>query len=591
VSRRTAPLLAVVLSVVAGSLGGCVSLPDSGPVRSVTVTDTGDGDTLVDYTPPGPGRSGGRDQLVAGFLTAMTATPLSTRVAREFLAPSARRDWDPERGTVSYGSQQVVRRPDGVMRLELRDVVELDGRGSWLGDPTSGRGHDYRLRLVRRAGQWRISNPPDRLLVPRTHFASQYHQFQLYFFDESARVLVPEPVFVPRGRQAPTLLMAALLKGPEPALRDVVTTFLPAGTRLDGPSVPVSRSGTAVVPLGRAVLHLDTARRRRLFAQVAWTLGQLPGVERIEITVDGRPVAPGGRRTVLGVDEWSEFDPAVVWAATDPYGLRNGRVVTLHSGKEEQVSGPLGGVSLGLRSVAVDLLAQRIAGVRSDGRQVVESDRDGVPGRTPTNADVRTLYVGTDVLRPTYDLYGQLWIVDRTSTGAQLLVIGTGSSTKTVFAPGLTGRRVGRFVLSRDGTRLVTEVRTAGRDELFVARVRRDEKGRVLGVGAARRLAIDAPGGRIQDLAWRGPAALAVLVRPTATTSRLLAVELDGSSEPEQDLDVDLFAGRAVHLVSSAGRAPLLVGGADGRFFGLSQGAHWKRVQIKAGLRALTYPG
>lgn len=585
-------LLAALLALTAGAVSGCVSLPDEGAVRSVAVTDTGDGETLVDYTPPGPERGSSRGRLVEGFLTSMTATPLSTRVARQFLAAPDGRGWQPERGTVSYGSQQLVRGRGDRVTLQLRDVVELDARGAWLGDPTAGRGHDYRLRLVRQGGEWRISNPPDRLLVPRPHFTSQYQQFQLYFFDESARVLVPEPVFVPRGRQTPTLLVAALLKGPEPELRDVVRTFLPGGTRLSGLSVPVSRSGTAEVPLGREVLDTGADQRKQLFAQVAWTLGQLPGVERVEITVDGVPVSPGGgARDDVGVDDWSEFDPAVVWAATDPYGLRDGRVVTLRAGREEQVSGPLGGVSLGLRSVAVDLLAQRIAGVRADGRRVVESDRDGVPGKRPTIADVRTVYVGTDVLRPAYDLYGQLWVVDRTATGAHLSVISSGAAPQTVSAPGLTGRRIQRFLLSRDGTRLVTEVQSAGHDELFVARVQRDSSGRVLGVGAVRRLSVTAPGGRIQDVAWRGPAALAVLVRPTPDTSRLVAAELDGSSDRNQDLDVDLFAGRAVRLVSSAGRAPLVVGSADGRFYELSQGAHWRRVPIKAGLRALTYPG
>lgn len=590
--RRPTLLLAVLLSWAVGALGGCVSLPDEGVVRSVTVSDTGDGETLVDYTPPGPERGSGRSRLVDSFLTSLTATPLSTRVAREFLAAPDGPGWQPERGTVSYGSQQLVKGPGGGLTLQLRDVVELDGRGAWLGDPTGGRGRDYRLRLVREAGQWRISNPPDRLLVPRAHFRSQYQQFQLYFFDETARVLVPEPVFLPRGRQTPTLLVAALLKGPEPELRDAVQTFLPSDAHLDQLAVPVSRSGIADVPLGREVLDLDPDRLRRLFAQVAWTLGQLPTVERVAITVDGTPVsADGSSRDDVGVDEWSEFDPAVVWAATDPYGLRDGRVVTLRGGREEQVSGPLGGVSLGLRSVAVDLLAQRIAGVRADGRRVVESDRDGVPGERPTAADVRTVYVGTDVLRPAYDLYGQLWLVDRAATGARLLVIGPRTSTRTVSAPGLTGRRVNRFVLSRDGTRLVTEVDREGGEMLFVARIRRDQRGRVLGVGAARRLTIDAPGERIEDVAWRGPAALAVLVRPTPDTSRLLAVEVDGSSNREQDLDVDLFAGRAVHLVSSAGGAPLFVGTVDGRFFGLSQGSHWKQVPMRAGLRALTYPG
>jgi len=581
-------LVAVALVVTAGlGISGCVSLPDGGAVRSVTVNDSGDGETLVDYIPAGPSRDSGPVHLVSSFLTSMTATPLSTRVAREFLTASSARRWTPERGTISYGSQQLVRGPGHRVTLRLRDVVELDSRGAWLGDPTSGRGHDFTLRLVREDGQWRISDPPDRLLVPRAHFDSQYQQLLLYFFDEAARVLVPEPVFVPRGREAPTLLVEGLLKGPEPYLGRVEETFLPAGAGLVG-TVSVSRSGTATVPMSGEVLDVDGRRRDLMFAQLAWTLGQVPGMERVRVTVDGARVTGGD----FGVDDWSKYDPAVVWASSEVFGLRAGRVVTFTDDTEEKVSGPLGGLSLGLRSVAVDLLAQRVAGVRADGGRVVESDRDGVPGRDPTRADVRTVYRGTDVLRPAYDLHGQLWLVDRTSVGARLLVVRAGTA-RAVSAPGVTGMRVSRFVLSRDGTRLVIQVRRAGRDELFVSRVQRDARGRVLGLGASRRLVVDGPPGRVEDVAWRSPASLAVLVRPSADSSRLLVVEVDGSSDPEQNLDVDLFAGRAERLVSSAA-APtrLLIGTRAGRFYSLSASGQWLPVaRIKPGLQALTYAG
>jgi hypothetical protein len=573
------------------SVSGCVSLPDGGAVRSVSVTDTGDGETLVDYTPAGPEPGSTPVPLVDRFLTAMTATPLNTRVAREFLTSSSGRSWVPDRGTVSYGSQQLVKGPGDVVTLRLRDVVELDSRGAWLGDPTGGRGHTYRLRLVREDGEWRISNPPHRLLVPRTHFESQYQQLLLYFFDPSGRVLVPEPVFVPRGRQTPTLLITGLLKGPEPYLRRVERTFLPAGAHLDGLSVPVSREGTAEVPMSREVLGVDERQRNLLFAQVAWTLSQVPGVERVRITVDGTPVGLGGSRESFGVDEWSEFDPAVLWASANPYALRRGRVVSFNRDAEERVSGPLGGLSLGLRSIAVDLLAQRIAGVRADRRVVVESDRDGVPGQLPTRSDVRTVYVGTDVLRPAYDLHGQLWLVDRTAVGARLSVVRSGVA-RTVEAPGLTGREVTRFVLSRDGTRLVTQVRDGGRDELYVARVEREQNGEVIGLGVPQKLVVDATPARIQDVAWRSPATVAVLARTSPASSRLVLVEVDGSSNTEENLDVDVFSGRAVRLVSSpASRTPLLLGTTGGRFYTLSPGGHWTPARIRAGLRAFTYVG
>ena len=586
------PALVLVALLLAMAATGCVGLPSSGPVRSVAVQDNGGSDTLVDYTPPGPTPGSAPIPLVDDFLTSMTATPLNTYVARQYLTAGSSRSWVPEQGTVVYGSQQMVSEPGGRVTLELRDVVELDGRGTWLGDPTGGKGRNYRLHLVREGGEWRLNRPPDRLLIPRTHFDTQYQQRLLYFFDQSAQVLVPEPVYVPRGRQAPTLLLASLLQGPEPDLRRTERTFFPRGTRLDGISVPVSRNGTAEVPLSDHVLDAGNTAEKLLFAQIAWTLGQLPGVQRVRVTVGGTPVDPPGLREDVGVDDLSEFDPSVAWASTALFGLRDGRVVTSSTTGEERVTGPAGTLRLGLRSLAVDLLAQHIAGVGSDGRRVLESDRDGVPGRPARRSDVRTVYRGTDVLRPAYDLYGRLWLVDDTRTGARLSVVRAGTA-RPVVAPGVTGAQVDRVTLSRDGTRLVTQVHRDGHDRVLVSRVERDTRGRVTRVGPAHPLPLRGAAGPIVDVAWQGPATLAVLLRQGPTTSQVLLVKVDGSSTPTSlEADAELFDGRATGLVASpAPGTPLLLRTADGRLLGLSRTGRWARTAIEPGLGAATFVG
>ncbi len=191
-------LLVALLAAVSLDLGAaaCVRLPQGGPVRSVAAQDDAGDESLYDFTPPGPLPGAERVPLVDNFLTSMTATPLSTYVAREFLTASSSRSWVPERGTVVYGTQQIVNGPEGTVVLRLRDVVELDSRGTWRGDPTHGRGRDYRLRLVKEDGEWRIQNPPDRLFIPRAHFDAHYEQYLLYFPEQSGQVLVPEPVYV-----------------------------------------------------------------------------------------------------------------------------------------------------------------------------------------------------------------------------------------------------------------------------------------------------------------------------------------------------------------------------------------------------------
>jgi hypothetical protein len=592
--RGARPALLALLLVLGLTLSACVSLPRSGSVSSVAVTGSGDGDALVDYAPAGPTPGSAPVPLVQNFLDAMTATPLTTSVARQFLTAATSRSWDPEKGTISYGTAQLARGRGDSVDLLLRDVTELDARGTWLGDPTGGRGHDVRLRLVKERGEWRISRLPDRLLVPRTHFETQYQQLLLYYFDRSGQVLVPEPVFLPRGRQAATLLVAGLLKGPEPYLAGVEQTFFPRGAALDGLSVPVSHDGTAEVPLDAGVLDLSASARRRLLGQLAWTLAQIPGVARLRVTVDGTPLDLPGSREDLSVDASSEFDPSVGYASADTFGLRAGRVVTLDENGEEPISGPAGGLDLGLRSIAVDLLAQRVAGVTGDGRTVLESDRDGVPGRGPLRSDVRTVLAGgADLARPVYDRSGQLWVLDRTASGARLSVIrssSTASTATTVRAPGISGADVRHLLVSRDGTRLVALVRRGARGVVLLARVERDARGRVLKVVDTRRLPVGGSG-TIRDVSWRTPSSVAVL-RTRGGRSQLVVAEVDGSSGATASSGTDPLAKVAHRVVSSSSRrSPLFLATPDGRYHRLTGTGAWRTVDLEPGLQALTFVG
>lgn len=583
-------LLAVALDLAAS---GCVSLPRAGSVHSATVQENADGDSLIDYTPAGPERGVGPVPLVDNFLTAMKATPLNTYVAREYLTAGSSRSWVPERGTVIYGGQQVLSASGHAVTLRLRHVVELDDRGTWRGDPTSGRGHDYRLHLVKENGQWRIDHPPNRLIIPRTHFDSQYQQYLLYFFDTSAQQLVAEPVYVPRGRQAPTVLVADLLKGPRSTVRHTERTFFPKGSALDGISVPVSRTGTAEVPLSNQVLDVDDDQLNLVFAQLAWTLGQVPGVKRMRVTVDGTPIELPGSRAGVDVDGWTEFDPSIAYASTALFGLRSGRVIRVTGDKEQRTTGPLGALTLGVRSIGVDFLLQHVAAVTSDGRRVLEAKRDGVPGRPATRNDTRTVDAnGTDLLRPAYDVFGHLWIVDRSASGARLSVVRSGRA-RALQAPGLTGADVERFALSRDGTRLAVQVLRHGHAQVLVARVQRDSRGRVLRVDRPRRLSVDGGPGRVRDIAWRSAASLAVLVGPTADESRIEVVKVDGSSSAT-DLSTapELFRAHATRLVTSAAPGtPLLVDTPGDKLSVLSRSGRWVPSSVRSGLKAPVFAG
>jgi len=586
---RATALVAVLL--VLGSLSGCVSLPRAGAVHTAPQSSRVDDDGALDYTPGGPKPGATPGNIVENFLVAMTATPVNTSVARQYLTDAGSRTWVPERGTLVYGSKDV--QVSGAHALvRLGDTVRLDGRGHWLGDTSGGTGSTLDLHMVKEAGQWRITDPPDALVIPRTHFESTFTQYNLYFFDKTSQVLVPEPVYVPRGAQAPTVLVSGLLAGPSRDLLGVERSYLPARTTLDDLSVPVARDGTAVVPVTDQVLDLDDDRLSLAFAQLAWTLGQIPGIERMRVTVDGSPLDLPGEGSDVAVGSWTEFDPAVAWASQTLFGLREGRVVSESGGHESPTSGAFGALALGVTTFAVDLQAEHVAAVTDGGARVRVATRDSTGSEPPTAASATSVYAGTDVLRPVYDVSGQLWLLDRTRSGARVVVVGR-AGARALTVPGVTGQSVSAFTVSRDGTRLVAALRGTTTDRLVLARVQRQGDGAVRRVGAAHTLPLaDAPA-RVTDLAWRTAGSLAALTEPAADVAQVVVAPVDGSADTG-DLagDAQPFREHASGLVTAPTLgSPLYLATDAGRVYTLTTSGRWATAGIDDGLFTPTFPG
>ena len=68
----------------------------------------------------------------------------------------------------------------------------------------------------------------------------------------------------------------------------------------------------------------------RAVDQLAWTLRQVPGIDRVRITVAGAPVPLPGGRIDAPVTSGAEFDAGGP-AAAELWGLRGERVVDLSS--------------------------------------------------------------------------------------------------------------------------------------------------------------------------------------------------------------------------------------------------------------------
>ncbi len=589
--RRVRRLLArAALGLAALALtAGCVGLPSQGPVQTEPIQEQVEDEAPVDFTPGGPQPGAAPVEIVRGFLVAMQATPISTSVARRFLTSESSDSWVPERGTLVYDDE--LRRMRGTdVRLDLSDVVRLDGRGAWLG---GGGSRTFTVDMALEKGEWRISDPPNRLIIPTSHFETRFAQRYLYFFDKSAQVLVPEPVYVPTGAQASTFLVAGLLRGPEQRLLGVERTFIPARTRLDDISVPVGRDGTVEVPLSDEVLDVDQSQLSLIYAQLAWTLRQVPGVDRLRITVDGSPLDLPGAGSDLAVTDWSEFDPALSWASEALFGVRQGRVTVRTGSQERRVSGPFGVLDLEPQRIGVDLAGEEVAATTPQGRVLVGSV-NSESGTEPAPEDVEAVYQGgTDLLAPVWDLSRRLWVLDRTEDGAELTVIGP-SGARTLAVPGLTGRDVRALTLSRDGTRLAAVVSVADGQRVVLARVLRNPDGRVRRVQRAWEVALGgAEVGTVRDVAWRSPGTLAVLVAPYSGASQVLVAKVDGSStSTEASGGAEIFRGDARTVVASPQTdAPLYLTTNTQQLFSLAASGRWVSAGIREGLRGPTFVG
>jgi len=570
----------------------CVGLPQSGSVR----TDPGEqpvseGDGAFEFTPSGPRPGSTPLKIVEDFLLSMQASPQSTAVARKYLTEEGGSGWFPEKATMVYGSRLVTGDRQS-FDVDLGETVQLDDRGTWLGRVGGPQGVTYTLRLVREGGEWRISNPPDALIIPRSHFESRFQQFFAYFFDPTGRVLVPQPTYLPRGDQAATLLVRRLLHGPDPKLRGVLRTFIPGGTEYVL-SVPVSTEGVAEVSLSEEVLQLDRDDLEMALAQLAWTLRQVTGVESMRVLVDGAPLDIPGEGSPQRVASWPEYDPAVLGATQELFGLREGAVVALSSSARE-VAGRFGGAEYALRDVAVDLDGDTAAAVTEDGTTVVQVPRGPADGDPPPPDETEVLLDGgSDLLRPVWDAFGQVWLLDRTTDGAVLSVVRDGELA-TVDAPGLSGQDVASFDVSRDGSRVVAVVPGRSGDELRISRVLRGENGRVRGLTNSDDLPLPQEGvDEIRDIAWRSSASLAVLTGPSPESSQVLLALVDGSiADSSADAMAEIFRQRAVRVVSSPTTGSVMyLADEAGRLYEQAGDGEWVESTVRAELRAPGYAG
>ena len=505
--RRTAGVALALLGCLLAT--GCVGLPESGPIVETVPTEVLEQPeaAAIDAVPPQAGASA--LAIVDGFLAAMTAYPVQTSVARQFLAQEAQTSWNPDVATITYADVTTPSAGGAGVSVMLSEPESLDAQGGWAG-PLAEDERVLTFQMVIEDGEYRIREAPDALIVPASWFAQRFRQVSLYFFDRTAQILVPEPVFVPRGEQLATTLIEGLLAGPGEDLAGIARSFLPLGLSV-GLSVPVTADGIAEISLVGDAGSQNPEVVEKILAQLSWTLRQEPSIRAVRLTIGDEQVRLPGGVSAYGVDDALDYDPTGYQASRLLYGLEDGRLVSGEPDALSPADGPLGTEDYGLRSVSVNLPATSAAGVSSDGTAVLLAPVRAVPGDDGVGRVEQVVSGATDLLPAAWDFTDRLWLVDRTAEGARVSFREDGV-LKALVVPGVTGENVRSFLVSRDATRFVAVVRTGGVDRLQVGRIQVDFQGRVLRAVDTRTISLqDTEPLRVTDIGWTSATSVALL--------------------------------------------------------------------------------
>jgi hypothetical protein len=592
VTTSTRVLGALAALVATATLTSCVQVPDAGPV----VVERPRGHTIVDQTiytnPPPPAPGATRQDIVTGFLDAMTATPFRPAPATAFLTTQAQTRWHPARQVLVYGRQGVPTISHGVVQLGLRHADRVGPDGQWLGAVSPAEA-TLSFTMEKESGEWRIAHAPNAFVLPQSYYLAQFNQdASLYFFDPTGRILVPEPVHVPQGSQLVPSLVQYLVHGPRPGLRDVERSFLPPGldptqsVRISGDTAQISLGGTDPGPLSQRVVRL-------MLAQLTYTLRQDTTITAFTLTIAGRPVTfAGGSRFRTDSDAFDHFDPAGS-ASSQAYALRKGRLVSGRLNQLTAVNGPFGATDTGIGSFAVNLDDSMVAGVAPGGLLLgrVRDDNLGQKG----SGRYATVLTGTGLLRPSWDFANRLWTVQDGPGGAVIRYVAATSGQGTprrLRVPGISGTDVKRFLVSRDGSRMIAVIGGADSDRIVVSRLRYDATGRALGGTRATSIPWSSHTQRIRDIGWTTPTTIAVLdqLNPVQAERRILRV--DGSTPPSQAQPSRIPGVVRGLMTSPAGStqppyAVLRTGG----LYDISQVESTRPTPIERRLRHLTYAG
>ena len=410
--------LGAVLSV-AVLVSSCASLPNSSEPQSLKRLDN-----PSSQQDSGP-ISGREPDLLLRDFYANSANPLKQYAqARNYLTPDANNQWKP-------GPETVIIDRIGMSRNSTAgaDHVSYTVTGTIVGTLGEGgaynpRNEDYRavVTLERRDGEWRIGELPNQAIIERTELRNRYIPRDLYFFDPTGNTLVPDRRWMFAGTNTQdTALISLLLAGPSPTLAPGVMDELPN-------SAAYTRTNNGVYEL-TGLSSLSEAARRRLAAQLTWTLALAEISEPFSFSIDGDLVRNDRNNPKLSVNDFPEYNPSASGTSAGVlYALTNGKASSISDGNVVAVPGFLG-TNGGIESMDVASLNHTNVAA-SVVTTNAEGDKKSQLYMGPVDGDSTKILTAATLTKPTFEANSQaVWTV---MDGNKVMRVAQSSSSSSI---------------------------------------------------------------------------------------------------------------------------------------------------------------
>lgn len=503
----------------------CAIVPDGGRITSATIAEkAGQQDPFVQLIPPAPQPGWAPGTILNGFLLASASFTDNHAIARKYLTPSAARSWHPGSSVMEFAATPTattiaVQQNSVTLQVNGKLLGTISGDGQYQAAEEGARSDGWRFTVVRVRGQWRIANPPNQLLLSRNDVGRTFRSWDLYFFDPSMSVLVPDPVFVPAEATSADLvthLVDALRQGPQGWLEAGTRTAFPSGTRVLRTSVDGS---TAIVDLGGRVVAADDQRRDEMAKQLLETLasvGSAPSVESVVFEINGMPVrlsCATGNPPALQLSGCGGPMPSAP-AGHAYYIDRRYHVATLAGPRSDTtVPGPAGTGAVPFSLIAVSRDEMSLAGVTGGELYTGSLTQEGRLTRRLTASTLTTL---------SWDGAGGLWAAGRKGGRAHVWRLTDGAKPVEVALPPGVGP-VTAMRVAPDSVRVVMITRSGVRSRLWLAAISRSGRRPVIG----KPLPIGTDISNMADLTWYDTGNVIVLSRPQSGAA-LYEVPVDG---------------------------------------------------------------